>query len=150
MALWNQASPETDSLSHSYVHCKAHQKRWRSLCVDIELRDEWLVRMNNVSDLQVTLTCSGHKPQERPKIGIIPHYHPGASNNAKADKILDLKTALRNVFSGNQIYFCLSDNGVMWVEISASKTRGEMDSMEFEAWWEKILAIMEKLRQPSS
>jgi hypothetical protein len=40
--------------------CPLYQRRWRHLCVDKGLRDEWLETINSLVVWEVTYTCEGH------------------------------------------------------------------------------------------
>ena len=40
--------------------CKEHEKRWRNYCVDKNLDDEWLERLNKLKAFQLVGICEGH------------------------------------------------------------------------------------------
>lgn len=40
--------------------CESHQRRWRDICVDEGLRDEWLERLNALTYWKPYSTCEGH------------------------------------------------------------------------------------------
>jgi hypothetical protein len=60
--------------------CRPWERSWRGMCVDSELRDEWLDRMNAIPGITIFSTCAGH-PQ-RPGwssswVAFWPSFHPG-------------------------------------------------------------------------
>jgi hypothetical protein len=40
--------------------CKAHEREWNGLCVDRNLDDEWLVRLNQLRAFDLISICEGH------------------------------------------------------------------------------------------
>ena len=40
--------------------CKEHEKRWKDYCVDKNLDDEWLERLNQLKAFQLMGICEGH------------------------------------------------------------------------------------------
>src|SRR6185295_10136663 len=55
-------------------------KWWHGLCVDREIREEWLERLNAISHIQVVQTCAGHPehpdPEWFPETGVVPALGP--------------------------------------------------------------------------
>jgi hypothetical protein len=79
--------------------CREHERRWRELCVDKNLEDEWLERLNDLRSLRLINVCEGH-PDRRPEHGRrSPHiivrlreeWLPGLGRRWDADKMVILE-----------------------------------------------------------
>jgi hypothetical protein len=40
--------------------CRNHEREWRGFCVDRNLEDEWLVRLNDLASFDLISICEGH------------------------------------------------------------------------------------------
>jgi hypothetical protein len=43
--------------------CRDHEKRWRDFCVDKNLEEDWLERLNRLKSLNLVGVCEGHFDQ---------------------------------------------------------------------------------------
>jgi hypothetical protein len=74
--------------------CGRHERIWRGRCVDRNLEDEWLERLNGLHRFELVSICEGHadrRVDDAPTITL--RLRPEA-----AASLLDAWTALRRVF----------------------------------------------------
>jgi hypothetical protein len=79
--------------------CKEHERRWRDLCVDKNLEDEWLARLNELRSLRLINICEGHRDRRSEHNRRSPHiivrlreeWLPGLGQRWDADKIVILE-----------------------------------------------------------
>ena len=64
--------------------CKDFERPWRDLCVDRNLQDDWLERLNNLRSFRVISICEGH-------------YHPD-SPGGSAKRFPHIKLRLKDQF----------------------------------------------------
>lgn len=77
--------------------CKAYERQWRNYCVDKNLDDEWLERLNKLKAFRLVGICEGHMNKRSGSTSKYPHV-----NLTLRDEIIDrvaqewpdLKTAL--------------------------------------------------------
>ena len=55
--------------------CKEHERRWRDLCVDKNLDDEWLERLNKLKAFRLVGICEGHSNRHSNTVGAYPNIH---------------------------------------------------------------------------
>ena len=58
----------------SHRECEPHQRRWRSYCVDRNLEDSWLEKLNSLFCLNLISICEGHQNSRAPR-GVYPHIN---------------------------------------------------------------------------
>jgi hypothetical protein len=51
--------------------CRDHEKEWRGFCIDKNLKDDWLVRLNSLAAFSLISICEGHC--DRQADGVSPH-----------------------------------------------------------------------------
>ena len=56
-----------------HKECRDHEKRWRDLCVDKNLEDDWLDRLNDLKAFTLIGICEGHRDQRVGSAGRFPH-----------------------------------------------------------------------------
>jgi hypothetical protein len=49
--------------------CKAHEREWNGFCVDKNLEDDWLERLNALAALNLISMCEGHDSDRRSSHG---------------------------------------------------------------------------------
>ncbi len=55
--------------------CKDYERLWRDRCVDRNLEDDWLERLNNLNALKLIGICEGHHRQRLSSAGRYPHIN---------------------------------------------------------------------------
>ena len=53
--------------------CRDYERRWRDTCVDRNLEDEWLERLNDLETLALVGICEGHPDRRAGSSGRYPH-----------------------------------------------------------------------------
>ena len=53
--------------------CRDYERRWRDTCVDKNLEDEWLERLNDLETLALVGICEGHPDRRAGSSGRYPH-----------------------------------------------------------------------------
>ena len=53
--------------------CKGHEREWNGFCVDKNLEDEWLVRLNDLMAFGLISICEGHCNRRARSSGSPPH-----------------------------------------------------------------------------
>jgi hypothetical protein len=53
--------------------CREHEREWNGLCVDRNLQDDWLVRLNQLGAFDVVSVCEGHCDRSREPSTTCPH-----------------------------------------------------------------------------
>jgi hypothetical protein len=53
--------------------CREYERRWRDTCVDRNLEDEWLERLNDLGALALVGICEGHPDRRAGSSGRYPH-----------------------------------------------------------------------------
>lgn len=53
--------------------CRDHERLWRERCVDKNLKDDWLERLNRLAAFSLINICEGHHDQQVGSSGRYPH-----------------------------------------------------------------------------
>ena len=53
--------------------CREHEKQWREFCVDKNLEDDWLERLNNLKAFALIGICEGHSDRRSGSSGRYPY-----------------------------------------------------------------------------
>lgn len=149
--------------------CREYEKRWRDLCVDKDLEDSWLERLNSISfgeRVFIYETCAGHiNPSswqnDRPRLifwpqvfsaalhspsgyefyGVYSGELPTAPMNKKEEKLDEF---MRQVFEGlADVREARVVSGHRIYDIKALIPRSEMNEAEFVGWWEEVIGRLE-------
>jgi hypothetical protein len=59
----------------SRKECREHERRWKDMCVDKNLEDEWLERLNGLKAFGLVGICEGHSEQRPGASGRYPHIN---------------------------------------------------------------------------
>ena len=94
--------------------CEAHQRRWGDFCVDSNLEDSWLVRLNALECFSLMGICEGHADRSRGGPGRYPHVNlrlkermlPGIAKNWEALRIAVLDE-VNKLFGAGDTYISL-------------------------------------------
>lgn len=62
----------SESDSHG---CLPHERRWRNYCVDKNLKDEWLERLNALEAFDLISICEGHGSGTDEESRRLPHFN---------------------------------------------------------------------------
>jgi len=55
--------------------CQDHERRWRDLCVDKNLKDVWLERLNHLKGFNLVSICEGHHRLYKNPLSKYPHLN---------------------------------------------------------------------------
>ncbi|MDM7921797.1 MAG: hypothetical protein QUS14_05805 [Pyrinomonadaceae bacterium] len=55
--------------------CLPHERRWRNYCVDRNLKDEWLERLNALKTFDLISICEGHGSGTDEESRRLPHFN---------------------------------------------------------------------------
>jgi len=55
--------------------CRPHERRWRDRCVDRNLVDEWLERLNKLENFRLVGICEGHFVNNPQSTRVFPRIH---------------------------------------------------------------------------
>ena len=101
-------------MKSSRRECRDHERKWRDFCVDRNLEDGWLERLNSLSAFTLIGICEGHGEQRVGSPGRFPHLNlrlkeqllPGIARNWE-----ELRAALLNevhrLFQAGETHFNL-------------------------------------------
>ena len=92
--------------------CKEYERPWRDFCVDKNLQDDWLERLNSLTTLNLVGICEGHPDRAPGSSGRLPHIHLRLKESVLpglADHWRDLRSAMLNEASR---LFLLGDTDV--------------------------------------
>jgi len=53
--------------------CREHEREWNGFCVDKNLKDEWLARLNDLQALELISICEGHSARQTGSSRRSPH-----------------------------------------------------------------------------
>jgi hypothetical protein len=53
--------------------CREHEREWNGFCVDKNLEDDWLVRLNNLETFSLISICEGHCSRQAEHSRVSPH-----------------------------------------------------------------------------
>jgi hypothetical protein len=62
-------------MSNSTKPCQDYERRWRHFCVDKNLKDGWLERLNDLKGFNLVSICEGHYQQRKYPSGKYPHIN---------------------------------------------------------------------------
>ena len=148
--------------------CKDYERLWREVCVDKNLQDDWLDRLNELETLNLVGICEGHSDRPPGTSGRFPQINLRLKESVLpgiADHWRDLRTAMLNEASK---LFLLGDTDVrielrFWLRAGRGKliyqedltmrlrsyqARGsaEMDA-ETHGWFERAVDRVAKIDQ---
>jgi hypothetical protein len=136
------------------------------LCVDKNLKDDWLVRLNSLKCLQLISMCEGHSDQKTGSTKTFPHIklrlqeqflssiashwdqlRPVLSHELHrlfhpTDEYLELELKFR--FRWGRARFPYRENLTVRIHNRQSRTSEEMDARAYE-WFEQTVNRIEKL-----
>jgi hypothetical protein len=139
--------------------CQPHQRRWRDLCVDEGLRDEWLERLNALTYWKPYSTCEGHFDRsgagagDHPRVWLLLDKKFNKTIADKWDANAEMFQRLReDCFPAkdttSQLRFDRNDplsgtTGSLHLD-SRIKRLSRQISLEVHAWWESTALGLEK------
>lgn len=153
--------------------CLEYEKRWRDLCVDKDLKNKWIERLNSIEGIWINFSCAGHieittpGQSDRPTLSFWPHFHdaayysplgyqfygayrgmdPAPMNEAEAE----LDEYMKKVFEGlADVREARTLSGHRTYTLDAPIPRSEMTEAEFVAWWEDVVDRLEWFSKPKS
>jgi hypothetical protein len=62
-------------MSETQKDCRENEKHWRDHCVDVNLAEVWLERLNHLLAFNLMSICEGHHTQVRGSVGRFPHIY---------------------------------------------------------------------------
>jgi hypothetical protein len=92
--------------------CKDYERPWRDFCVDRNLEDDWLERLNDLKTLNLVGICEGHPDRPPGTFGRFPQINLRLKESVLpgiADHWQDLRSAMLNEASN---LFLLGDTDV--------------------------------------
>lgn len=142
-------------------------KKWQGLDVDLELKDDWLGRMNAIPGITVTGTCAGHPEVtpnptrylrqhildfSRPFISFVIETDPrsfepyldahGLARDVDA-AMGDVAIVTTGIIQGSGYYH--RNVPLVMIQLKPERTRAEMSDAEFAQWWETVLIRLESI-----
>ncbi len=85
--------------------CRDHERRWRDHCVDINLEDAWLERLNQLRCFHLISICEGHPGRSRPHVNLKlkQEHHPLIAN------VFDeTRTAVGSIIEADSEHYAMS------------------------------------------
>lgn len=110
-------------------------KRWHDVLVDDDLKDEWLDRMNAIPGIVICGTCSGggSGTPPGPSIGFL-FIGEGYESPVVTALFIDI-AEVEPFWNGFTTAF----------QVRAREPRWKMGKVEFDDWWELVIARLEQL-----
>jgi hypothetical protein len=146
--------------------CKDHQRRWGDFCVDRNLEDSWLVRLNALECFSLMGICEGHADRSRGSLGRYSHLNlrlkerllPGLAQNWEELRVAVLNE-VNKLFGAGDTYINLElrfrlragmaklvyqEELTVRMRGSRGRTAVEMDEAT-QQWFEDSVGRIEKL-----
>lgn len=146
--------------------CREHEREWNGFCVDKNLKDDWLVRLNNLQALEPISICEGHSTQRSESSRTFPHIKlrlkehllPGVARHWDEHKMAVLK-AVNRLFQTGDTYVNLElkfklrsatgrlnyeENLLVRIHDRQAKVSEEMDARTCD-WFEQSVSRIEEL-----
>ena len=146
--------------------CRDHEREWCGFCVDKNLEDDWLARLNNLAVFDLISICEGHcgrqtEPSRTPphvKLRLKENHLPGIASQWDSHKMAIL-SAVNRLFQTGETYVNLelkfklrSGTGRLNYQeemIMRIHGRQERDTEEMKeatrAWFRQCVARVEEL-----
>jgi hypothetical protein len=150
----------------THGECREHERQWREYCVDRNLQDDWLERLNQLQVLRLINICEGHHDLQTDPSRKSPHfilqlkdeYLPSVAKSWDRHKMAILEQASRSFQSGDttgslELKFRLRWRGgrlayqedlVVRIRCQRKRTSMEMDE-QTRAWFEQNVDWVEGL-----
>jgi len=146
--------------------CRDYERQWNDFCVDKNLKDDWLVRLNSLKCLQLISICEGHLVQKARSSRTFPHIklraqelllsgiagrwdhlRPVISNELHnrfqdGDTYLELELMFR--FRWSRGRFPYRENFTVRIHSQRARTSREMDTLT-DTWFEQTIHRIEEL-----
>jgi hypothetical protein len=146
--------------------CREHEREWNGLCVDKNLEDDWLVRLNNLETFSLISICEGHCSRQTDHSRTSPHiklrlkeqFLPGIARRWDENKMavvsqvnkrfdtgdtfvnLELKFKLRSG-AGRMTY---QEDLILQIHSRRARIGEEMD-IDTRDWFERCVSEIESL-----
>jgi hypothetical protein len=146
--------------------CRDYEREWEGFCVDRNLEDDWLVRLNGLETLTLISICEGHcdRRAERSrtpphiKLRLREHLLPGIARHWDEQKMaivsevnrlfqtgdtyvnMELKFKLRSG-TGRLVY---REDLVVRISSRQARTSEEMDARTYD-WFQRSVTAIEEL-----
>lgn len=97
----------SDTADPSPIECRPHERRWRNYCVDKNLKDDWLERLNGLTVFDLISICEGHGSEAETELGRLPHINLRLKSPI-AEGLDDIWSNIRK-YVGQSIDRCFTD-----------------------------------------
>jgi len=146
--------------------CRDYEREWNGLCVDKNLENDWLMRLNSLQCLRPISICEGHLNQKPGSAQTFPHvklrlkeqFLPGVASHWEqlrsvlsnelhqllhtADTSLELELKFRFRWGGSR--FPYRENLTVRIHCRQARRTEKMDDLTY-AWFEQTLDRIEVL-----
>ena len=150
----------------SHRGCRDYEREWNGFCIDKNLEDNWLLRLNELKCLRPISICEGHSDQKAGSSRTFPHIKlrlldpllPGIAGHWDQLKRI-LPDELKRLFHDGNTYlelelkcrfrriqerFPYRENLTVRIHGRQARTSQEMEAATYE-WFEKTVSRVEEL-----